>query len=314
MYLYFNEQGVLTTQIPHGEIVRQSGTFTMHFAFEIDYDFVNRYSLTINFKRPGEKVFGNTYYVPVKDKPQPQIFKKIKSNEITYSFIEGQEYVFYDFICDSTIGASERTGDVEAVVRILDKNSLDKNEEKVKSVITQGLVTFHVERTFGTPYTNTISPTQYDYLLAYIDRKIEGGISDLYVKKVEYEDKDYRLTFTNQDDNKLVVDFPIEDLDSKIDTKFDEIQPIPEEEIKKLVDPAEGSITITSRTGRIGISQNSKTNIYTSLGEVNIGKNWTEVKISGDNIIEYNPKTGIAKYRFYSSQPDELVSAKITFS
>ena len=313
MYLYFDKQGVLTTQIPHGEIVRQSGTFTMHFAFEIDYDFVNRYSLTINFKRPGEKVFGNTYYVPVRDKPQPQVFKKIKSNEITYSFIEGQEYVFYDFICDSTIGASERTGEVEAVVRILDKYSLEKNEEKVKSVITQGLVTFHVERTFGIPYSNTISPTQYDYLLAYIDKKAEG-INDTYVKKVEYEEKDYRLTFTNQDDNKLIVDFPIEDLDSKIDTKFDEIQPIPKDEIENLVEPIENDIIITSRTGRIGMSQNARTNIYTSLGKINIGKNWTEVKISGGNSIEYNPQTGIAKYRFYSSRPNELVSAKITFS
>ena len=215
MYLYFNEQGVLTTQIPHGEIVRQSGTFTMSFAFEKDYDFVNRYGLTITFKRPGEKGFGNTYFIPT-NKPRTEIFKKVKPSEMTYSFIEGQTYTFYDFTCDSVIAASERAGEVQAVVRILDKKTLDHENQKTENVIAQGLIQFYVERTYGAPYSNTISPTQYDYLLAYIDKNI-SDIKSAYIKSVDFEEGTYRLTFVKQDNSQLVVDLPIETMKTDIE-------------------------------------------------------------------------------------------------
>ena len=208
MYLYFDKQGVLTTQIPHGEIVRQSGTFTMHFVFENDYDFVNQHTLTIAFKRPGEKDFGIFRYITT-NQPRIEIFKKIKPSEVTYSFVEGQAYKIYEFVCDELVAATERAGEVQAVVRILDKNSLNHGKVSVENIIAQGLIQFHVERTFGIPYSNTISPSQYSYLLAYISQNIEG-IKGAYIKDITYNSEKYAFVITKQDGSTISVDLPIE--------------------------------------------------------------------------------------------------------
>lgn len=98
----------------------------------------------------------------------------------------------------------------------------------------------------------------------------------------------------------------------EIDAKFNEIQGIPTSEIEKLFS---GSVIVTARTGEIGMSQAPGEFIYTASGEANIGKYWLKVTISGDgNHVEYDPNTGIAKFRIYHSAPNFMVSATISYS
>lgn len=97
----------------------------------------------------------------------------------------------------------------------------------------------------------------------------------------------------------------------EIDSKFNEIQAITSDELNSLFS---GSIIVTARTGDVGQMQSPGEYIYTASGEADIGKYWSKVTISGNNRVEYDSNTGIAKFKIYHSAPNFMVSATILYS
>ena len=92
MWVYLNNNGISTTRIPHGEIIRQRGSFNIYIAFEIE-DFKvdgktfssevallnylknGNFVTTIHFKRPSEPEFNDFRYID-EDHISIKTFKK----------------------------------------------------------------------------------------------------------------------------------------------------------------------------------------------------------------------------------------------
>lgn len=218
MYIYFNKEGIITTQIPHGEVIRQGGTFTLSFFFEGIED-VSQYSLSIAFKRPGDKEFGTIWPISTAYPSSNEPFKKIRSNEMTYSFVEGKKYKLYDYECNLLTGASEKYGNVQALVKLCDENSLTFNEsspQSVKKVIVEGLIQFYVEKSYGDNYNTNITMDQFNALLTYLNSGIDG-IKKSYIKSINYEQKTFKITVTKQNDETLEIDLPIETIQNDLE-------------------------------------------------------------------------------------------------
>ena len=186
MYIYFNKEGVLTTQINHGEVARQGGTLRLYIAFDKDFDLSNKI-LDIRFKKPSENYFSNINYFPDSQVPQFKVFEKVKNNEITYDFIEGETYQVYTWTADSTVGITDEYGNVSIVVRLFEDT--DGNNQTIEKILMQGAFQLYVEKTYGNakPQT-TINQTEYNYLVnvvGNVDKRV--GNLELHEIKELYE-------------------------------------------------------------------------------------------------------------------------------
>ena len=217
MYIYFNSQNIITTQIPHGEIIRQGSTFTLSMYFEGIED-VSKYSMSIAFKRPGDKEFGSSWIIDPIVKPN-EVFKKVKTSEMTYSFIPGKEYKIYSYNCGTITGATERFGNVQAVLKLCEKKALvmeDDIPQTVENVIVMGAIQFYVEPTYGCGYESNISISQFNALMTYLNESAES-VKAAYIKKIDYDSKTYTFTITKQDDSVLTVVLPFNE---KVDSRW----------------------------------------------------------------------------------------------
>lgn len=183
MWVYFNSEGNVSTRIPHGEIIRQQGTFDLFLAFEPSffsfatnqelYEYLRNYSIpTICFKKTLEKKFNISYYLD-RNSVSIERFKKITTSEITYDFVDGQQYVVIHFHAPTELTAD--FGSYDSIVTFYE--SVEQREQEVENVKKTGVIKYYVEKTYGKDLPNTyINPSQYDYLLSVIGDKI--GISD----------------------------------------------------------------------------------------------------------------------------------------
>lgn len=179
MYIYFNDEGILTTQINHGEVARQGSTLHLYIAFSKDYDLSNKI-LDIRFKKPGENYFNSTNYFPDSQVPELKVFEKVKNNEITYDLVDGEIYQVYTWTADSTVGLTDEYGTASVVIRLLEDTSADNNV--VENIITKGLIQIYVEKTFGEKKNKiTINQTEYNYLVNIV------GQNDKKVDKVQIQ-------------------------------------------------------------------------------------------------------------------------------
>lgn len=214
MYVYFNKQNIITTQIPHGEIIRQGSTFTLSMCFEGIED-ATQYSMSIAFKRPGDESFGPTWIFD--PSVRNEVFKKVKTSEITYSFIPGKEYKLYSYNCSTNTGATDRFGNVLAVIKLCSKKALimaDEIPQTVDDVIMTGVIQFYVEPTYGEGYDSNISVSQFNALLTYLNDSSQS-VKSAYIKKIDYNTETYTFSITKQDDSILTVVLPFAD---KVDT------------------------------------------------------------------------------------------------
>ena len=104
IWLFYSKKGNLISKVPNGNSIRQGGSFTLIFAFE-DENYMKGKSLSISFKRPGDKDLGIPWPMlsPVKT-----TFNKYKANEITYGLIDGRPYMVYKKTFESTTKITER--------------------------------------------------------------------------------------------------------------------------------------------------------------------------------------------------------------
>ena len=199
MYIYFNNEGALTTIIPHGEeiAVRQGSTFNVHVLFETDCPYlvqdgnaIDSSALYIKFKKNGEDFFGE-------DRPLTQqsdyVFHKNSSNELTFDLKEGKTYIHY--LYEGSQYDSSKYGQLYGVVTIyapienvvLEGNAIigDAGSRDIK---TTGLISIYIEKTTGTATIPSVSPDQYAYLMALagtIWNRIASGTGEVNINNLK---------------------------------------------------------------------------------------------------------------------------------
>lgn len=94
MYVYYNNEGVLKTQIPHGEIVRQGGDFNLRVCFEPDFADWDEVLLAAQVLLTDNKT--TTGYQTARD-GEDILFEKANDAEVTYALIPGNPYKAFDF-------------------------------------------------------------------------------------------------------------------------------------------------------------------------------------------------------------------------
>ena len=203
MYIYFNNQGILTTIIQHGDpVIRQGSTFELHLLFEEDCPYVHSgdvdSAITVRFKKAGEKIFGTEMYL--ERQFDLYHFEEIDGiDEVTFDLVYGKDYIHYIYY--GTVYDSSKYGKLEAAFTVyepkliaFDTNNDGDTEDEGDTlsilpkdeprVFTTGLATLYVERTSGVENSSNITLEQHAYLMALIGRlfnMITGGTGEIDV-------------------------------------------------------------------------------------------------------------------------------------
>ena len=183
MYLYFNKLGILTTNIPHGEIPRQGSTLNVYVCLDSDFfeseEQRKKSIVNIDLILPNDEI-GTRKWVTV-DEVQLLPFKKKTSNEAIGDFVDNGYYWTYHFkfeAKESTIYA----GKVNAAVSIreIDAGNFDEplDLESIEEIEVKyfGSVDIIVEKTFGSAsFNDNISQSHY----ANISKQINAIVTKL---------------------------------------------------------------------------------------------------------------------------------------
>ena len=185
MWVYLNNNGIPSTRIPHGEVIRQRGSFNIYIAFEksdfkvnglefesevalLSYLKEGNFVTTIHFKRPSEPEFNDFRYID-EDHISIKTFKKTHDSEVTYDLVDGKRYVVYSFHGEPDL--IDEYGNYEASITFYQVNGEDVEVgvQEVHNILKTGNIKFYVEKTYGEAEPNkAISISQYDYLLNYV--------------------------------------------------------------------------------------------------------------------------------------------------
>ena len=170
MWIYYNKNGELTTQIPHGEVIRQGSTFNLYIAIDRKY-FSNNDILTLEEVK---KIARENYLVEFKIlnltellilEPEILEFKKIKTSEITYDLKDKQKYIVFHYVGNYNL--IKNWGNYEAVLKLTNKITGESN--------VLGNIKIYVEKTYGDSNSST--------------GNVSGGVGD--VTKTYLEDYYY---------------------------------------------------------------------------------------------------------------------------
>lgn len=183
MYLYFDKSGILKATIPHGEIIRQGGAFSLYFCF--DYNRFNNeeiydYTLNVMFTLP-DGTNSDVYYLdPNNDETCRYLglkqFNKLIDSEMTFGLIPGVEY----HVIEKEFYTNEHLTDLFG--KLTAHLSLYKNGK----IIREENAILHVERTIGNQKPKTvITPDEYEYLVNVINDYIEKFNSISLIKDVD---------------------------------------------------------------------------------------------------------------------------------
>lgn len=190
MYIYFNDQGIPTTQIYNGEIVRQNSTFNIYVVFSKSFSSKNKV-LTIKFKRPADNDFGTEYFLKELGLVE---FNKADDSENSYNLIDGESYFTYHIKIDKNMNLTNDYGNIITLITLYESNELTYNEDNtiniesfnVNNIIIEGKIKIYVEPTLGDSVNNTISPPQYDYLMSVIGNLVKS--EDGYYERINVID------------------------------------------------------------------------------------------------------------------------------
>ena len=208
MWVYFNDNEQVITSIPHGETIKQGGTFNVYVAFNKSYfqnkagnvllsseDLLNwiKFNIQATFR------FGNGYeFGPVVGPVIPTIerFEKIKDNENVCALKDGETYVVYHYM--GLPGDTTQYGDFILLFE-LTEGYLDPNDEAGKTFIVtnkniSGPINIYIEPTYGYEVPNVnVTMEQIDLLIAHIQeysRELANvNYTDLSKKFVKIENQ-----------------------------------------------------------------------------------------------------------------------------
>lgn len=177
MYLYFNNEGELTTNIPHGEILRQ-GSF-LNIVVCLDLDFFHSkeenqedWKVNIQLGLPNG-IIGTTKIV---SDFKIATFRKTNDSEATYDLIDGKEYYMYKFSftpeqATTVAGKLEIYTSLVKMIAILDGNGVSTGEYSEENIVYNGTTISYIERVFGYDKRNIVdeSNLHYNNLVAQIN-------------------------------------------------------------------------------------------------------------------------------------------------
>ena len=185
MYVYFNNEGVLKTTIPHGEPVRQGSNLNLYICLETDFftsknENIEDWTVNVDLILPNEKI-GTTKLLTTKvnNIPETIIFQKTNDSEVTYDLKNGKDYLCYEFSFTpetSTVYA----GTLIAAISLI---KIDMVDGVVISKDTKyfGNANIFVEKTFG--YGKRIVDESSLHYQNLVDQ-----INDLNIKKATKEE------------------------------------------------------------------------------------------------------------------------------
>nr|DAO54097.1 MAG TPA: hypothetical protein [Caudoviricetes sp.] len=185
MYVYFNNEGVLKTTIPHGEPVRQGSNLNLYICLEPDFftsknENIEDWTVNVDLILPNERI-GTTKLLTTKvnNIPETIIFQKTNDSEVTYNLKNGKDYLCYEFSFTpetSTVYA----GTLIAAISLI---KIDMVDGVVISKDTKyfGNAIIFVEKTFG--YGKRIVDESSLHYQNLVDQ-----INDLNIKKATKEE------------------------------------------------------------------------------------------------------------------------------
>lgn len=158
MYVYFNNQGILTTSIPHGKPVRQGSYLDLFICLEKDFPIEeNRVNVELIFPDGGAagKQSIGCFKAITEDEEVAKLleFKKMNDSETTYDLKNGELYWTYHFRFfpeESTLYAGKLVANISII-----KVSAYVNEEgvaeetNIDDIMYYGNIDIYVERTSG---------------------------------------------------------------------------------------------------------------------------------------------------------------------
>ena len=181
MYILFNELGNIVTAIPHGQEVRQGNDFDLYICFPypnpqeglryLNLEPQAKFEIDGSFVSAGTKV----------DEEWGIVFRFTKAdvNEAVYEFKPGHQYVMYHLFVDKGSNVTEKYGKLAF--------NVTKSPEDQSSWQYQGNGMINVIRTIGNSDPTTITPTEYDNLLANI-RAYAGTYTVYWEGNQEFSD------------------------------------------------------------------------------------------------------------------------------
>lgn len=179
MYIYIDKTGTITTQIDHGEPVRQGNELKMVICFDKDDPNINENSILELRCRMVDRHSnwnGDPYVFTMSQ--SFETFRKIKTSEMTYDLIDGERYRMFRHYNSETNGAlpvdeytTANYGKLECLIELY------TNGEKLITDTAE----INVSATYGkiTP-KHYITQTEYNRLLSEISKRVkaDGGIAN----------------------------------------------------------------------------------------------------------------------------------------
>ena len=137
MYIYFNNEGRITTKIPHGEIIRQGNPLNLYICvadnFFNDADTVLDWTTTVKLVYPDGKV--SNEFIPNSLTPVRKKFFKLKDSEVTFDLVHNKRYYTYIFNIDAE-NSTVIPGDLSLVVKLYNtKNERSYYQENVNAFV-----------------------------------------------------------------------------------------------------------------------------------------------------------------------------------
>ena len=169
MYIYINKEGKITTQIEHGEPVRQGNALHLVVCFDKDREEeLKSYSLSADFKN--NEIENSEWIVGyIFNNPRVLPFEKIKSSEMTFDLVDGEEYVMFDKTIEANSGVTKYPGHLSCVL------TLGKVENDGTAILViQEETDINVIATYGGKIpTNNVSQSDFNKLTAQIGQKLD---------------------------------------------------------------------------------------------------------------------------------------------
>lgn len=198
MYLYFDNTGKLATQIPHGEIPRQGNN--LHLVVCFDKNFVDKFVTGVSARVKMQD--GNWSSPFIFDNPHVVKFTKTTDSEITYSLVDGEDYLMYETTIDTSYStAVYGNTEVEVtaynnVVKVI-SNDEDLNNYMNDNSIPEGSVIEHHVKSDVEGEDDKITYyiknknnqwVESDQLSIIIDKTINQGLAIIYVERTYGKD------------------------------------------------------------------------------------------------------------------------------
>ena len=182
MYLYFKNDGTLTTQITHGQIPRQGSNLNIYALVSTDFFMENGdasvgdwiASIEIINKNGQSLLTTSSNVLPSMTFDGLVTFQKSNNSEVTYDLVDDEDYYGYSFtvLNEDYPSVTAQPGDILVGITFVNLNDQSKN-------VVCGESTIYIEPVLNEIYLKpVITPDQYNELKALI-QVLQGYLNNV---------------------------------------------------------------------------------------------------------------------------------------